>query len=216
MPEDFPPLPDGEFLALAWPTRRRDLFTHPAAYVACTRANPNYGQPGWTRDAGKRLHRGVDIAPERVRPAGRTVHLMFTDLATGAEYASDEPAWIPEDEAFAVADGVVVEAVTCEADSDFGLHVVLRHTWPACGKAFFTLYGHLGSVAVGLGQVVRAGAALGDLGTTSRIADARNWMAAAPHLHFEARDEKQRRYNPLEFLRRFLMHAGGSRAVAAD
>lgn len=204
MREDFQPLPENEPLVLAWPTHRRDLFLNPSAYLARTRANPDYGKPGWTRDAGRRFHRGVDIAPRRVTPAGGTVRLMFTDLATGAEYPSDEPAWRPDDEAFAVADGVVVEAVNCEADSDFGLHVVLRHTWPTSGQTFFTLYGHLGSVVVQAGQVVRAGAPLGALGTTSRIPDARLWMAAAPHLHFEARDGEHRRYDPLEFLQRFL------------
>ncbi len=102
------------------------------------------------------------------------------------------------------ADGVVVEAVAREADSDFGLHVVLRHAWPQSRLPFYTLYGHLANVQVMAGQVVRAGTWLGALGATSRIPDARNWMAAFPHLHFEARDAEHRRYHPLDFLRRYL------------
>jgi hypothetical protein len=42
------------------------------------------------------------------------------------------------------------------------------------------------------------------MGQTSRSADARNWLAIAPHLHFEARNESGQNYDPVEFLRRFL------------
>ncbi len=204
MREDFQPLPENETLALAWPTRRRDLFDQPDAYVVRTPANPDYGQPGWTRDGGQRFHRGVDIAPARLQPSGITIKLMFTRLSTREEYPAEVPGWIAEDDAYAVADGVVVEAVAREADSDFGLHVVLRHAWPQSRLPFYTLYGHLANVQVMAGQVVRAGTWLGALGATSRISDARNWMAAFPHLHFEARDAEHRRYNPLDFLRRYL------------
>lgn len=204
MREAFQPLPEDEALRLAWPTRRRDLFTDPGSYVVRTPANPDYGKPGWTRDAGRRLHRGVDIAPQRRHPTGAIIRLNFTDLSTGREYEDDVPGWQPEDDVYAVADGVVEEAVTREADSDFGLHVVVRHVWPSSGEPWFTLYAHLSGVPVRAGQAVRAGAWLGGLGATSRIADARRWMAAFPHLHFEARDAAHRRYDPLEFLRRYL------------
>ena len=204
MEAPFQPLPEAESLELAWPTRRRDLFERPESYVARTPANPAYGMPGWTRDAGRRLHRGVDIAPVRVRPSDRRVTLNFTNLETGVEYPSEQPAWIPEDDVFAVLAGEVSEAVVREDDSDFGLHVVIRHRWPGTGRPLFTLYGHLALVLVGVGQEVAAGHKLGELGATSRSADARAWMAAFPHLHFEARDEEQRRYDPLEFLRRYL------------
>lgn len=207
MREAFQPVPEDEPLRLAWPTRRRDLFTDPSAYVVQTPANPDYGKPGWTRDAGQRLHRGVDIAPLRRQATGASLRLNFTDLSTRSEYEAEVPAWQPEDDVFAVADGVVAEAVTREADSDFGLHVVLRHAWPRSNDTFFTLYAHLASVQVGVGQAVRAGAWLGALGATSRIPDARRWLAAFPHLHFEARDAGQRRYDPLEFLRRYLREA---------
>lgn len=204
MREAFQPLPDHETLSLAWPTTRRDLFAQPGDYIVRTPANPDYGKPGWTRDGGQRFHRGVDIAPARRQPTGTLIRLPFTDLGTGKEYLAEVPGWLPEDEVYAVADGVVVEAVTQEADSDFGLHVVLRHAWPRQRTPFFTLYGHLARVQVTAGQVVRAGAWLGTLGATSRIPDARNWMAAFPHLHFEARDAEHRRYDPLDFLRRYL------------
>ena len=208
MREAFQPLPENEPLQLAWPTRRRDLFTDPSAYVVQTPANPDYGKPGWTRDAGRRMHRGVDVAPLRRHSTAAIIRLNFTDLSTGREYETGVPGWQPEDDVYAVADGVVEEAVTREADSDFGLHVVVRHVWPQGGHPFYTLYGHLASVQVSVGQVVRAGAWLGGLGATSRIPDARNWMAAFPHLHFEVRDAEQRRYDPLDFLRRYLSGTG--------
>jgi murein DD-endopeptidase MepM/ murein hydrolase activator NlpD len=45
------------------------------------------------------------------------------------------------------------------------------------------------------------------MGQTSRSADARNWMAIAPHLHFEVRDADGHAYDPVEFLKRFLPSA---------
>ena len=204
-PPAFQPLPPEPMPSpLAWPTLRRDLFSHPQDYVAATPANPDYGRPGWTRDGGKRFHGGIDIAPLRRRPGGRTVTLLFTDRATGREYPAEAPTWIPEDEAFCVADGVVEEAVCREEESDFGLHVVIRHAWPRDGAPFFTLYGHLAEVGVRAGQTLSAGARLGRMGGTSRIDEARRWLAAFPHLHFEVRDAQQRRHDPLNFLARGL------------
>jgi len=186
---------------LAWPTGRRDLFTNPGAYLARTRANADYGKPGWTRDCGKRFHRGCDLAPvERVAAGGR-VTVVFSDCATGAEYPSSEPAWEPRDTVFAVLDGVVAEVNAEPEGSDLGCFVVARH--PDAG-GIFTLYAHLGTVAVTPGEGVRAGAVLGPMGRTSRSADARNWMAVAPHLHFEVIARDGGAHDPLAFLRRGL------------
>jgi len=196
LPEAVPPL--------AWPTESRLLLSHPERYVARTRVNPEYGKPGWTRDCGKRFHRGVDIVPVRVTPAGRSVTVLFSDSATGREYPSAEPAWIPEDTVFAVAHGRVVEVNASEDASDFGLFVVVQHEWPETAFACFTLYAHLASVDVSTNATVQAGTRLGALGQTSRIADARAWMAIAPHLHFEVLTPDGGAYDPLQFLQRGL------------
>jgi murein DD-endopeptidase MepM/ murein hydrolase activator NlpD len=200
----FVPWPADEKLQVAWPTRRQDLFAAPARYVASTRANPDFGRPGWTRDCGKRFHRGVDIAPVRAIPAGRTTVVQFSDCARGVEYPSEEPILVPDDDVFCVADGAVRAACHDEGVSDFGRHVVVEHSWPRSRESFCTLYGHLDEVTVRYPQAVRAGQRLGRMGRSSRSADARNWLAIAPHLHFEAWDAHGRPYDPLEFLREFL------------
>ena len=195
----FDPLPAAP-LKLGWPTRARCLFSDPARYIARTRANPDYGRPGWTRECGRRFHRGLDIAPHAVRPAGRTVTVLFSDCATGREYPSDEPAWIPDDEVFAVLPGVAREVNTDADHSDLGRFVVLEQRWPIPSATVFCLYAHLDEVAVREGRAVEAGARLGTMGQTSRSADARNWMAIAPHLHFEVITAAGGAHDPLAFL----------------
>lgn len=202
----FDPLPF-EVPQLAWPTRARSLFDQPERYIARTRVNPDYGKPGWTRDCGRRFHRGLDIAPERARPGGRPVVVHFSDCEAGHEYPSEEPTWIPEDEIFAVLPGRVVETNTDVNRSDFGLFAVIRHE---IGQAhIYTLYAHLADLAIEEGAWVSAGDRLGAMGQTSRSADARAWMAVAPHVHFEVIAADGGAYNPLDFLRAGLRNRHG-------
>jgi murein DD-endopeptidase MepM/ murein hydrolase activator NlpD len=205
MSNQFLTLPDDERLRIAWPTANRFLFDAPEEFFARTRVNPEYGKPGWTRDCGKRFHRGCDIAPEKVTATGRTTRVIFTDCATNEDFESEEPTFVPHDDIFCVFDGTIVEVVVEENVSDFGKHVVIEHAWPRSGAKFFTLYGHLAEVsAFPVPSRLRQGAKVGRMGQTSRSADARNWMAIAPHLHFEVRDADGRSYDPVEFLKRFL------------
>jgi murein DD-endopeptidase MepM/ murein hydrolase activator NlpD len=189
----FIPLPADESLRAVWPTPGREF--------ARTRVNPDFGKPGWTRECGRRFHRGCDIAPVNVTPTGETTRVIFTDCATNTDFESDEPTFVPHDEIFCVCDGVVHELVTDENASDFGRHVVVEHRWPRSGAVFYTLYAHLAELAVS-GQV-KMGQRLGLMGQTSRSADARNWILIAPHLHFEVRDSENRAHDPAEFLWRF-------------
>ena len=192
----FVQLPADERLVITWPTPNRQLFTAPEKFFARTRVNPDFGKPGWTRDCGRRFHRGCDIAPVNVTPTGQTTSVIFTDCATVKDFASDEPTFIPHDEVLAVFPGKIIEAVTDESASDFGRHVVIEHRWPVAGTKFFTLYGHLAEL--------KTGNCIGLMGQTSKNADARNWMAITPHLHFEVRDTAGNAYDPVEFLKRFL------------
>ena len=192
----FVPLPDDERVQVKWPTPNHFLFDAPEKFFARTRVNSDYGKPGWTRDCGKRFHRGCDVAPVDVTVTGKTTTVIFTDCATGRDFESVEPTFVPHDDVFRVFEGIIVEAVTDESVSDFGKHVVIEHRWPGSGEKFFTLYSHLAEVA--------DGPRIGTMGQSSRSADASNWMAIAPHLHFEVRDAVGNNYDPVEFLRHFL------------
>jgi murein DD-endopeptidase MepM/ murein hydrolase activator NlpD len=192
----FIPLPN-ETLRITWPTPNHFLFSDPGKFFARTRVNPDYGKPGWTRDCGKRFHRGCDIAPARTTPTGNTTTVVFTDCATGQDFESIEPTLAPHDDVFRVFAGEVAEVVDDEKQSDFGKHIVVAHRWPGSGEKFFTLYAHLAEINMD-------GARLGKMGQTSRSADARNWMAIAPHLHFEVRNDDGQNYDPVEFLQKFL------------
>jgi hypothetical protein len=195
-------------IRIAWPTPNRTLFDAPEKYFARTRVNPDFGKPGWTRDCGKRLHRGCDIAPVNVTVTGKTTRVVFTDCSTNQDFESEEPTFIPNDDVFCVFDGTVTEVVEDENASDFGKHVVIEHVWPHSGEKFHTLYGHLSEVFIlHPSSLILRGQRVGMMGQTSRDADARNWMAIAPHLHFEVRDAHDKSHDPLEFLRWFLARA---------
>jgi murein DD-endopeptidase MepM/ murein hydrolase activator NlpD len=203
--QQFIPLPSNETLRIAWPTPNHSLLAAPDRFFARTRVNPDYGKPGWTRDCGKRFHRGCDIAPVRVTATGKTTRVVFTDCATGRDFESEEPTFLPDDDVFCVFDGVIAESVNDERTSDFGKHLVIEHRWPSSGERFFTLYGHLSEIFIPHPSSLILGATrVARMGQTSRSADARNWMAIAPHLHFEVRSTDDRSYDPVEFLKRFL------------
>lgn len=204
--QQFIPLPSSETLSAVWPTPNHSLFDAPEKFFARTRVNPDYGKPGWTRDCGKRFHRGCDIAPVHMTATGQTTRVIFTDCATNRDFESEEPTFVPQDNVFCVLNGKVAELVDDENASDFGKHIVIEHTWPRSGEKFFTLYGHLSEIDISdQRSAISAGQAIGRMGQSSRNVDARNWMAIAPHLHFEVRDANGGSYDPLEFLRRFLV-----------
>jgi Peptidase family M23 len=211
-------LPANEPLKIVWPTPNQFLRTAPAKFFARTCANPDYGRPGFTRDCGKRFHRGCDIAPVDVTPTGQITRVIFTDCATSKDYESDEPTFVPHDPVFCVYDGVVSELVDDESASDFGKHIIIEHRWPVSGEKFFTLYGHLAGILVGADCIrdrsrlktapTKTAQPIGQMGQTSRLADARNWMRIAPHLHFEVRNAAGEPYDPVEFLSRYHKNAG--------
>jgi hypothetical protein len=191
-------------ILINWPSENFSLRTAPEKFFARTRANSDYGKPGWTRDCGKRFHRGCDITPIRFTPLDEEVTVWFTDCETGKEFESREPMFTPLDEIFSVYDGVVDEVVLNEQDSDFGLHIVVRHLVEPLGDVFYTLYGHLSEVDVRVGDQVDSGQKIGTMGCTSRISDAKIWMSIAPHLHFEVWDQARLPYDPAAFLWAYL------------
>lgn len=77
-----------------------------------------------------------------------------------------------DDEIYAVSNGKVVVSNN-DADG-YGLYVVLEH------DNYCTLYAHLKALILTVGQEVKAGDVIGQVGMTG--------MTTGPHLHFEIRD----------------------------
>jgi murein DD-endopeptidase MepM/ murein hydrolase activator NlpD len=104
-------------------------------------------------------------------------------------------------EILAAASGIVVAA---GPDSNtaygpepnfYGNLVVIEHTTPLNGQPVYTLYGHLNTVYVQVGQQVEAEEIIGLSGATG--------VADGPHLHFEVRlgeNSYDHTYNPLLWL----------------
>jgi murein DD-endopeptidase MepM/ murein hydrolase activator NlpD len=107
------------------------------------------GQYGFVRDpvqtsAGivyTRFHEGIDIKP------------LQRD-------AQNEPL----DEVRAIAEGTVVHTNLVPGYSNYGRYVVIEHTWD--GSPYYSLYGHLSSIAVKPGQQVKKGAPIAVMGYT--------------------------------------------------
>jgi murein DD-endopeptidase MepM/ murein hydrolase activator NlpD len=107
------------------------------------------GQYGFVRDpkdtaAGvvyTRFHEGIDI---------RCLH----------RDANGEPL----DEVRAIADGKVAHVNVVPGYSNYGNYVVIEHLWD--GSNYYSLYGHLSSIAVQPGEPVRRGQRIGVMGYT--------------------------------------------------
>ncbi len=85
----------------------------------------------------------------------------------------------------AAADGVVVFAGG-DPGYSYGYYVIVAHS-----GGFETLYGHLSSISVSVGEPVAAGQALGTIGSTG--------TSTGTHLHFEVRQDGAY-LNPMVFL----------------
>lgn len=103
----------------------------------------------------KTLHEGIDILPVRRTPAG-----------------------VPLDEVRASASGTVVHVSKLPGASNYGRYVVMEHVIE--GSPVYTLYAHLGEIAVVPGQTLAQGEKIGILGYTGAGIDRRR-----AHLHFE-------------------------------
>jgi len=101
------------------------------------------------------LHEGIDIGPVRRDGQGN-----------------------PLDAIKAAADGVVVHVSTEAGASNYGRYIVVEHTWQ--GSKYYTLYAHISSADVQIGQRVAQGEKIGVMGYTGAGIDRRR-----SHLHFE-------------------------------
>ena len=121
------------------------------------------GQYGYVRDPRftsgglvyARFHEGADIKPLERSSEGEPLDIV---TAAGA--------------------GRVVHVSAVPRQSNYGRFVVIEHRWDGC--PYYSLYAHLNSVSVSIGQQVAPGDPLGRLGYTGDGIDRRR-----AHLHFE-------------------------------
>jgi murein DD-endopeptidase MepM/ murein hydrolase activator NlpD len=85
---------------------------------------------------------------------------------------------------YACADGKVIRAGW--DPTGYGIMALIDH-----GNGYQTLYAHLSSLRVSVGQTVRKGTTIGIMGSTGR--------STGPHLHFEVRSGGTR-FNPFNFV----------------
>jgi murein DD-endopeptidase MepM/ murein hydrolase activator NlpD len=102
-----------------------------------------------------RFHEGVDIRPMHRDERGE-----------------------PTDEVRAIDDGTVVHANQTAGWSNYGKYVVVEHEWD--GAPYYSLYAHLSSISLAVGQRVHRGDRLAVMGHTGE-----GLNQARAHLHLE-------------------------------
>ena len=130
-------------------------------------------------------------------PVTQSYGEKITDPAghTGIDYALNLGTPV-----LAAADGKVIRAASLS--TGYGTHVLLEHD-----DGLQTLYAHLASVSVHLGQRVKAGAEIGRSGSSGN--------STGPHLHFELRKDGIC-VDPNPFLDPALPNAEQTRRVAVE
>jgi murein DD-endopeptidase MepM/ murein hydrolase activator NlpD len=197
-------------------------------FAARTPGNDDYGMPGWSRNFGRRFHKGVDIMPTKWTTTSEKVRIEYVDTKTRKSFDQVDRVRIPQDEIYAILDGKVVVENTDPSRSGYGKYVILEHEW-ANGAKFLSMYCHLARVDVDQGERVRRGDQIGIMGQTSSNAGGRRFLKAVPHMHFEIGrvinenfaatktskglsppnlggkydPRNMQPYNPLEFLKKF-------------
>lgn len=101
------------------------------------------------------LHEGIDILPLQRDPQGNPLDIVK-----------------------AAAAGTVVHVSSQAGASNYGRYVVIEHRWD--GALYYTLYAHLNTISVQVGQVVAQGAPIGVMGFTGAGINRER-----AHVHFE-------------------------------
>lgn len=139
----------------------------------------SYGSDGPDKNNPLRVHHGIDM-PNRV---GEIVR------AAGAGTV----IW--------AADGRQGETPIFENSPSYGNVILIEHDFGYQGRPIWTLYAHLSSSFVQVGQVVQMGEAIGQVGATGNV--------TGPHLHFEVRMGQNRygsTYNPILWMVPYVGH----------
>lgn len=116
--------------------------------------NPRY-RYGSTAFGEEAIHTGVDLGADRTTEV----------LAAGG----GEVSWV----------GYGLYRGLYDPDDPYGLAVAIRHDFGHRDQVLYTVYAHMQSIDVWLGQRVSAGEPIGTVGSTGH--------ASGPHLHFEVR-----------------------------
>jgi murein DD-endopeptidase MepM/ murein hydrolase activator NlpD len=107
---------------------------------------------------------------------------QFGDLEPHHGVEIPSPTGMPVlavDDGIAIVAGNDAHSVYGPWENFYGNLVVLEHRLSGMDEPVYTLYGHLSTVRVIVGQTVKAGEAIGEVGSSG--------MAAGSHLHFEIR-----------------------------
>lgn len=110
-------------------------------------------------------------------------------MHTGMDIASSGGAAVP---IYAYKAGTVINAGW---NGSYGKCIIISHGKDSQGREFRTLYGHLSSINVSVGQSVTSSTVLGKMGTTG--------YSTGVHLHFEVRvveNGKTTCYNPSYYI----------------
>jgi len=163
---------DDSNISIILPTANDALFSGggPDFFMGTYRQPKPNEQPGWT--AGKygfvrnvrhtrhgtvysRFHEGIDVRPLKRDRRGT-----------------------PLDEIWAITDGEVVYVSSHSGRSNYGLYIVIEHWWDQ--SPYYSLYAHLGSISVEIGDRVNQGDIIGIMGYTGRGIN-----RSRAHLHLE-------------------------------
>lgn len=107
------------------------------------------GSFGYVRNAARiggevlltKFHEGIDIAPVNRDKAGNPLDLVSS-----------------------IADGKVVHTSTVAGQSNYGRYVVVEHDWE--NSKVYSLYAHLARITCAVGDAVKCGTVLGQMGYT--------------------------------------------------
>ena len=109
--------------------------------------------------------------------------------------------------ALATGDGVVVEAHEVDTRDElpvghrmqpYGKYVEIKHG--SFFSGFISRYGHLDTLSVKKGDIVKRGQVIGTIGTTGTQGPMRNIPVFIPHVHLEFFRGADNRFNPMEYV----------------
>jgi murein DD-endopeptidase MepM/ murein hydrolase activator NlpD len=129
-----------------------------------------------TPDAGK-----VSPTGQFIWPVGGSISQRYVWYHRGLDIANKAQPPI------LAADSGKVTLAGWPDNAGYGNRVIIDH-----GNGYQTLYAHMSSISVGVGQTVNRGDVIGNVGSTGR--------STGPHLHFEVRRGGEL-LDPLQFLK---------------